>query len=82
MVESSLTWQEEMIESSLTWPDPVFLCGVEKRQTEKSGLAVHSLAMHDYACIHIWNVYTHMGHNIVPYAYGISHTRMGRPISV
>ena len=23
-----------------------------------------------------------MGHNIGPYAYGISHTRMGRPIRV
>ena len=25
-------------------------------------------------------MHTHMGHNIGPYAYGISHTRMGRPI--
>ena len=106
MVESSLTWQEGMVESSLMRPDPVFLCGAEKRQTEKSGLVVHNLAMHNHACILIWDVYahnlwdmilshmrtgypiliwdvyTHMGHDIVPYAYGISHTRMGRPISI
>ena len=38
--------------------------------------------MNDYACILIWDAHTRMGHNIVPYAYGISHTRMGRPIRV
>ena len=38
--------------------------------------------MNDYACILIWDAYTRMGHNIGPYAYGISHTRMGRPIRV
>ena len=38
--------------------------------------------MNDYACILIWDAHTRMGHNIVPYAYGISHTRMGRPIHV
>ena len=38
--------------------------------------------MNDHACILIWDAHTRMGHNIVPYAYGISHTRMGRPIRV
>ena len=38
--------------------------------------------MNDYACILIWDAHTRMGHNIGPYAYGISHTRMGRPIRV
>ena len=38
--------------------------------------------MNDDACILIWDAHTRMGHNIVPYAYGISHTRMGRPIRV
>ena len=38
--------------------------------------------MNDYARILIWDAHTRMGHNIVPYAYGISHTRMGRPIRV
>ena len=32
--------------------------------------------MNDYACILIWDAHTRMGHNIVPYAYGTSHTRM------
>ena len=38
--------------------------------------------MNDHACILIWDAHTRMGHNIGPYAYGISHayTRMGRPI--
>ena len=31
---------------------------------------------------HMGRPYAYMGHNIVPYAYGISHTRMGRPIRV
>ena len=43
---------------------------------------MYSTAMNDYACILIWDAHTRMGHNIVPYAYGISHTRMGRPIRV
>ena len=30
----------------------------------------------------IWDAHTRTGHNIDPYAYGISHTRMGRPIRV
>ena len=36
------------------------------------------------AVIHIliWDAHTRTGHNIDPYAYGISHTRMGRPIRV
>ena len=34
--------------------------------------------MNDYACILIWDAHTRMGHNIVPYAYGTSHTRMGQ----
>ena len=38
--------------------------------------------MNDHACILIWDAHTRMGHNIGPYAYGISHTRMGRPIRV
>ena len=38
--------------------------------------------MNDYACILIWDAHTRMGHNIGPYAYGISHTRIGRPIRV
>ena len=40
------------------------------------------MAMNDHACMLIWDAHTRMGHNIVPYAYGISHTRMGRPIRV
>ena len=32
--------------------------------------------MKDYPCILIWDANTRMGHNIGPYAYGISHTRM------
>ena len=36
------------------------------------------MTMNDYACILIWDAHTRMGHNIVPYAYGISHTRMGQ----
>ena len=35
--------------------------------------------MHAYS---LWDAHTRMGHNIGPYAYGISHTRMGRPIRV
>ena len=35
--------------------------------------------MNDYACILIWDAHTRMGHSNVPYAYGISHTRMGYP---
>ena len=38
--------------------------------------------MNDHACILIWDAHTRMGHNIGPYEYGISHTRMGRPIRV
>ena len=38
--------------------------------------------MNDHACILIWDAHTRMGHNIVPYAYGISHMRMGHPIHV
>ena len=38
--------------------------------------------MNDHACILIWDAHTRMGHNIGPYAYGTSHTRMGRPIRV
>ena len=38
--------------------------------------------MNDHACILIWDAHTRMGHNIGPYAYGISHTRMARPIRV
>ena len=38
--------------------------------------------MNDYACILIWDAHMRMGHNIVPYAYGISHTCMGCPIRV
>ena len=34
--------------------------------------------MNDHACILIWDAHTRMRHNIVPYAYGISHTRMGQ----
>ena len=30
----------------------------------------------------IWDAHTRTGHNIEPYAYGISHTRMGQPIRV
>ena len=39
-------------------------------------------ATNDYACILIWDAHMRMGHNIGPYAHGISHTRMGRPIRV
>ena len=35
-----------------------------------------SIATNDHACILIWDAHTRMGHNIGPYAYGISHTRM------
>ena len=39
--------------------------------------------MNDHACVLIWGVHTRMGHTIiVPYAYWISHTHMGRPIRV
>ena len=34
--------------------------------------------MNDHACILIWDAHTRMGHNIGPYVYGISHTRMGQ----
>ena len=34
--------------------------------------------MNDYTCILIGDAHTRMGHNIVPYAYGTSHTRMGQ----
>ena len=36
--------------------------------------------MHDHAYILIWDAYMHMGHNIVPYVYGISHMCTGYPI--
>ena len=36
------------------------------------------IATNDHACILIWDAHTRMGHNIGPYAYGISHTRMGQ----
>ena len=38
--------------------------------------------MNDYACILIWDAHMRMGHNIGPYAFGISHTRMVHPIRV
>ena len=38
--------------------------------------------MHAHAYILIWDAHTHMEHGIVPYGYGISHTRMGYPIRV
>ena len=41
-----------------------------------------SIVMNDHACILIWDAHMHMRHNIVPYAYRISHTCMGRPILV
>ena len=46
------------------------------------GVHVVYVATNDHACILIWDVHMCMGHNIGPYAYGISHTRMGRPIRV
>ena len=39
---------------------------------------MYSIAMDDHACILIWDAHARMGHNIVPYAYGISHMRMGK----
>ena len=40
--------------------------------------SAYSIATNDHACILIWDAHTRMGHNIGPYAYGISHTRMGQ----
>ena len=38
--------------------------------------------MYRYSCIAIWDAHTRTGHHIGPYAYGMSRTRMGRPIRV